>query len=97
MKEKENILSNINNSRASYWSTKEQEINDELDYAELVSDSFNRRMITNQSTWWIKTNWRGSLKRLLWELYGICDMCGINIPLGKIKKQKTICKILYRM
>ena len=34
LERKESILSNINNSRANIDQLKEQEINDELDYAE---------------------------------------------------------------
>ena len=37
---KENILANISSSRANIDELKNQEINDDLDYAELVSDPF---------------------------------------------------------
>jgi DnaK suppressor protein len=47
LERRDNILSNINNSRLNIDQLKEQEINDDLDYAELVSDSFTEGMIAN--------------------------------------------------
>ena len=47
LERKVNILNNINNSRANIDQLKEQDINDDLDYAELVSDSFTEGMIAN--------------------------------------------------
>jgi DnaK suppressor protein len=81
---KENILSNINNSRANIDQLKEQEINDELDYAELVSDSFTEGMIANHQVEEFKQI-EDSLKKIDAGTYGICDMCGVVIPLGRLK------------
>ncbi|MFY4820942.1 molecular chaperone DnaK suppressor DksA, partial [Aliarcobacter butzleri] len=47
LERKENILSHVNSSRENIDQLKEQDINDDLDYAELVSDSFIEGMITN--------------------------------------------------
>lgn len=84
MERKENILSNINNSRANIDQLKEQEINDELDYAELVSDSFTEGMIANHQLEELKQI-EDSLKKIILGTYGICDMCGVVIPLGRLK------------
>ena len=84
LERKENILSNINNSRANIDQLKEQEINDELDYAELVSDSFTEGMIANHQLDELKQI-EESLKKIDAGTYGICDMCGVVIPLGRLK------------
>ena len=84
LERKENILSNINNSRANIDQLKEQEINDELDYAELVSDSFTEGMIANHQLDELKQI-EESLKKINAGTYGICDMCGVTIPLGRLK------------
>jgi len=84
LERKDNILSNINNSRANIDQLKEQEINDELDYAELVSDSFTEGMIANHQLDELKQI-EEALKKIKEGTYGICDMCGINIPIGRLK------------
>ena len=99
LERKENILSNINNSRANIDQLKEQEINDELDYAELVSDSFTEGMIANHQIEELKQI-EESLKKIDAGTYGICDMCGIVIPLGRLKAKPfarfcTECRTVY--
>ena len=84
LQRKESILSNINNSRTNIDQLKEQEINDELDYAELVSDSFTEGMIANHQLDELKQI-EESLKKIQAGTYGICDMCGVVIPLGRLK------------
>ena len=84
LERKESILSNINNSRTNIDQLKEQEINDELDYAELVSDSFTEGMIANHQIDELKQI-EESLKKIEAGSYGICDMCGVVIPLGRLK------------
>ena len=96
---KESILSNINNSRANIDQLKEQEINDELDYAELVSDSFTEGMIANHQIDELKQI-EESLKKIEAGTYGICDMCGVVIPLGRLKAKPfakfcTECRTVY--
>lgn len=84
LERKENILSHVNNSRDNIDQLKEQDINDDLDYAELVSDSFIEGMITNHQLDELKQI-EESLKKISLGTYGICDMCGVNIPLGRLK------------
>jgi DnaK suppressor protein len=99
LERKENILSNINNSRANIDQLKEQEINDELDYAELVSDSFTEGMIANHQVEELKQI-EDSLVKISKGTYGICDMCGVVIPLGRLKAKPfakfcTECRTVY--
>lgn len=81
---KEKILVNISDSRANIDQLKNQEINDELDYAELVSDSFKEGMIANHQIEELKQI-EDALKRIKNEEYGNCEMCGITIPIGRLK------------
>ena len=99
LERKESILSNINNSRANIDQLKEQEINDELDYAELVSDSFTEGMIANHQLEEFKQI-EEALVKISQGTYGICDMCGIVIPLGRLKAKPfakfcTECRTVY--
>lgn len=99
LERKETILSNINNSRANIDQLKEQEINDELDYAELVSDSFTEGMIANHQLDELRQI-EESLKKIEAGTYGICDMCGVVIPLGRLKAKPfakfcTECRTVY--
>lgn len=99
LERKDNILSNINNSRANIDQLKEQEINDELDYAELVSDSFTEGMIANHQLDELKQI-EEALKKINAGTYGICDMCGVTIPLGRLKAKPfakfcTECRTVY--
>ena len=99
LERKENILSNINNSRANIDQLKEQDINDDLDYAEFVSDSFTEGMIANHQVEELNQI-EESLKKIALGTYGICDMCGITIPLGRLKAKPfakfcTECRTVY--
>lgn len=99
LERRDNILSNINNSRANIDQLKEQEINDELDYAELVSDSFTEGMIANHQVEELKQI-EESLKKINAGTYGVCDMCGVTIPLGRLKAKPfakfcTECRTVY--
>lgn len=99
LERKENILSNINNSRANIDQLKEQEINDELDYAELISDSFTEGMIANHQIDELRQI-EESLRKIELGTYGICDMCGVVIPLGRLKAKPfakfcTECRTVY--
>ena len=96
---KENILANINSSRANIDELKNQEINDDLDYAELVSDSFTEGMIANHQLDELRQI-EESLKKIEAGTYGICDMCGVVIPLGRLKAKPfakfcTECRTVY--
>ena len=99
LERKENILSHVNSSRENIDQLKEQDINDDLDYAELVSDSFIEGMITNHKLDELKQI-EEALKKITLGTYGICDMCGINIPLGRLKAKPfakfcTECRTVY--
>ncbi|AXX96221.1 MULTISPECIES: RNA polymerase-binding protein DksA [Arcobacter] len=96
---KENILTNIQNSRSNIDQLKEQDINDELDYAELVSDSFTEGMIANHQLDELNQI-EEALKKISAGTYGICDMCGVTIPLGRLKAKPfakfcTECRTVY--
>ncbi|BAK71628.1 RNA polymerase-binding protein DksA [Aliarcobacter butzleri] len=99
LERKENILSHVNSSRENIDQLKEQDINDDLDYAELVSDSFIEGMITNHQLDELRQI-EEALKKITLGTYGICDMCGINIPLGRLKAKPfakfcTECRTVY--
>ena len=96
---KESILANISSSRANIDELKNQEINDDLDYAELVSDSFTEGMIANHQVEELKQI-EESLIKIVKGTYGICDMCGVVIPLGRLKAKPfskfcTECRTVY--
>ena len=96
---RESILSNINNSRLNIDDFKNQEINDDLDYAELVSDSFTEGMIANHQLDELKQI-DEAIKKIQDETYGKCDMCGVNIPIGRLKAKPfakfcTECREVY--
>ena len=99
LERKENILSHVNSSRENIDQLKEQDINDDLDYAELVSDSFIEGMITNHQLDELRQI-EEALKKITLGTYGICDMCGINIPLGRLQAKPfakfcTECRTVY--
>ena len=99
LQRKENILTNIHNSRSNIDQLKEQDINDELDYAELVSDSFTEGMIANHQLEELNQI-EEALKKINAGTYGICDMCGATIPLGRLKAKPfakfcTECRTVY--
>ena len=81
---KEKILTNIHDSRENIDQLKQQEVNDDLDYAELVSDSFTEGMIANHQVEELKQI-EDSLKRIENGTYGTCEMCGVIIPIGRLK------------
>ncbi|MFA9372854.1 RNA polymerase-binding protein DksA [Poseidonibacter sp.] len=81
---REDILTSINSTRNNIDDLKSQEINDELDYAELASDSFTEGMIANHQIAELNQI-DESLKKIKDGSYGICDMCGVTIPLGRLK------------
>lgn len=96
---RELILNNIKESRENINQLKNQEINDDLDYAELVSDSFTEGMIANHQVEELKQI-EESLKKIVDGTYGICDMCGVIIPIGRLKAKPfakfcTECRTVY--
>ncbi len=99
LERRDNILSNLNNSRLNIDQLKDQDIKDDLDYAELVSDSFTEGMIANHQLEEFKQI-EEALVKISKGTYGICDMCGIVIPLGRLKAKPfakfcTECRTVY--
>ena len=99
LERRDNILSNINNSRLNIDQLKNQDIKDDLDYAELVSDSFTEGMIANHQLEEYKQI-EEALVKISKGTYGICDMCSIVIPLGRLKAKPfakfcTECRTVY--
>ena len=84
LQRKESLSQNIHNSIDSIDQLKNQDINDDLDYADFVSDSFTEGMIANHQLDELKQI-EEALKKIKEGTYGICDMCGINIPIGRLK------------
>ena len=99
LERRETILSNVRNSRDSIDQLKDQDLNDDLDYAELVSDSFTEGMIANHQVEELRQI-EESLIKISKGTYGICDMCGVVIPLGRLKAKPfakfcTECRTVY--
>ena len=99
LERRDSILSNINNSRLNIDQLKDQDIKDDLDYAELVSDSFTEGMIANHQLEEFKQI-EEALTKISKGTYGICDMCSIVIPLGRLKAKPfakfcTECRTVY--
>jgi len=93
------IFENINGSRNNIEELKNQEINDDLDYAEVVSDSFTEGMIANHQLDELKQI-DDALKRIKDGDYGSCEMCGVTIPIGRLKAKPfarycTECREVY--
>ena len=84
LQRKETLFLNVRNSRDSIEQLKDQDLNDDLDYADFVSDSFTQGMIANHQLEELKQI-EMSLKKIQDGTYGICDMCGVNIPMGRLK------------
>ncbi|MBU3014511.1 RNA polymerase-binding protein DksA [Poseidonibacter lekithochrous] len=80
----ETILKNINGSRDNIDQLKDQDIKDDLDYAEVISDSFTEGMIANHQLAELKQI-EEAIKKIEDGSYGTCSMCGITIPIGRLK------------
>lgn len=93
------ILNNINGSRENIDQLKEQEIKDDLDYAEVISDSFTEGMIANHQLAELNQIIE-AIKKIDDGSYGDCEMCGVTIPLGRLKAKPfakfcTECREVY--
>lgn len=93
------ITNNINESRKSIDSLKNQEVKDDYDYAELVSDSFTEGVIANQQMTELKEI-ESALVRIKDGSYGICDMCDEPIAIARLKAKPfarfcTSCRTIY--
>ena len=84
LERKEIIIKNIISSRNNIDELKNQEINDDLDYAEVVSDSFIEGMIANHQVDELKQI-EEAIAKIDDGSYGTCAMCSTNIPIGRLK------------
>ena len=84
LERKETIIKNIISSRNNIDELKGQEIKDDLDYAELVSDSFIEGMIANHQVDELKQI-EEAIAKIDDGSYGTCAMCSVNIPIGRLK------------
>jgi DnaK suppressor protein len=83
-KRKELITKNIQGSRDSIDCLKNSECNDDVDYAEISSDSFKEGIIANQQLKELNEI-EDALKRIHNGTYGICEMCDEVIALGRLR------------
>lgn len=100
-KRKELITKNIQESRNSIDSLKNSECNDDVDYAEISSDSFKEGIIANQQLKELREI-EDALKRIHHGTYGICEMCDETIALGRLRAKPfakfcTPCREIYEV
>ncbi|MFA6789642.1 MAG: RNA polymerase-binding protein DksA [Arcobacteraceae bacterium] len=100
-KRKELITKNIQDSRNSIDSLKNSECNDDVDYAEISSDSFKEGIIANQQLKELHEI-DDALKRIHIGTYGICEMCDEVIALGRLRAKPfakfcTPCREIYEV
>lgn len=96
---KAKLINYINDSRANIDQLKAQECKDELDYAELSSDSFTEGQIANQQLAELNEI-DAALERIDNESYGVCAMCDEKIAIGRLRakpfaKYCTPCREIY--
>ena len=99
LERKENLSKSIHESIDNIGQLKDQDLNDDLDYADFVSDSFTDGMIANHQLDELKQI-EDALKKINNGTYGICDMCSVNIPIGRLKAKPfarycTECRTVY--
>lgn len=100
-KRKELITKNIQESRNSIDSLKNSECNDDVDYAEISSDSFKEGIIANQQLKELNEI-EDALKRINNGTYGICEMCDETIALVRLRAKPfakfcTPCREIYEV
>lgn len=100
-KRKELITKNIQGSRDSIDCLKNSECNDDVDYAEISSDSFKEGIIANQQLKELNEI-EDALKRIHNGTYGICEMCDEVIALGRLRAKPfakfcTPCREIYEV
>ena len=96
---KEVIIKNINGSRDNIDLLKNQECKDDLDYAELSSDSFTEGLIANQQLAELKEI-ESAIESINDGSYGICRMCDEKIAIGRLRAKPfakfcTPCREIY--
>jgi DnaK suppressor protein len=96
---KESIIEHVKTSRSNIDQLKSQECKDDLDYAEISSDSFMEAQSANQQLAELN-DIEAALDRIKDESYGICAMCDEYIAIGRLRakpfaKYCTPCREIY--
>jgi DnaK suppressor protein len=78
------LTSNIDNSVNNIGDFKSQECKDDLDYAEMSSDSFKEGQIVSHQQCELKEI-DEALEKIDSEEYGICEMCDEPIIIDRLK------------
>jgi DnaK suppressor protein len=81
---KEIIIANIDNGVNSITNMQSLECNDELDYAEISSDSFKEEKIIAQQEAELKEI-NEALDKIESGEYGVCEMCDEEIAVERLK------------
>jgi DnaK suppressor protein len=84
LQRKANIIEYIKTSRSNIDELKSQECKDDLDYAEISSDSFIEAQSANQQLAELK-DIEAALDRIEDKTYGICAMCDEYILIGRLR------------
>ncbi len=96
---KQTIIKTIQDSRDSIDSLKNSECNDEIDYAEVSSDSFKEGIIANQQIKELKEI-EDAIIRIRKKAYGVCEMCDEHISIARLRAKPfakfcTPCREIY--
>ncbi|RXJ83741.1 RNA polymerase-binding protein DksA [Arcobacter sp. CECT 8985] len=81
---KETLLKSISNNRDNIDLLKDQDVREDLESAEIVSGSFTEGMIVNHQGKELKEI-ELALMKMNNGTYGICDMCSVQIPIGRLR------------
>jgi DnaK suppressor protein len=84
LQRKESLLLEVTSSQAMIKELLKETSYDELDYAEISSDSFNISALRNKQLEELK-DIDFALQKIKDETYGICDMCDEEIGLQRLK------------
>jgi len=84
LERKEHLLSEVSFSQDIIYDLLSGETNDELDYAEVSSDSFNMNTLRNKQLEELKEI-ELALSKIKNNQYGICDMCDEEIGIKRLK------------
>ena len=83
-KRKEILIANIDNSVTNISDFKSQECKDDLDYAEMSSDSFKEAQVVSHQQCELKEI-EDALEKIDANEYGICEMCDEPIVIDRLK------------
>jgi DnaK suppressor protein len=99
LEKKSQIIDHVKSSRAYIDELKSQECKDDLDYAEVSSDSFMEAQSANQQLSELN-DIDDALDRIDNDNYGICAMCDEYIAIGRLRAKPfanycTPCREIY--